>query len=184
MFSIGIDPGLHGATVIIDENYRLVKYYDTQLIQNKTGKNEYRAIDMLATMVDVGNLADTAMCRIWIEAQQAMPILRLKNKAGEYEEKKQGTVSAFRTGYGFGLWIGLIVSTGIPYEIVHPRTWTKEMLRDVPAGDGKFRALTKCQRLYPNLPLTKPRGTVLSMDGRADAALIAHFGMMKMKGNL
>jgi len=70
---------------------------------------------------------------------------------------------------------------GLPYDIVHAKTWTKEMLKDVPAGDPKDRSMIKAQRLFGSkLPLTKPGGRVLSLDGRADAALIACYGMTCM----
>jgi hypothetical protein len=59
------------------------------------------------------------------------------------------------------------------------------MLKDMPAGDPKERSMLKAQQLFgSSLPLTKPSGRVLSLDGRADAALIACYGMTQLYGNL
>ena len=94
---------------------------------------------------------------------------------------KQGLASTFKTGLGYGLWQGTCAGLELPYEVVNPRTWQKEMLADL-AGDSKARSLAKCQQLFPGIPLMKPRGRVLTMDGRADAALIAAWGLRKMRG--
>lgn len=175
---IGIDNGLLGAVVAINEDFHIMDYRDTPTVNlGKKGKvkNEFATAEMgkiLREMISLaipdhhGRIGRHVM--VWLEQAQAMP--------------KQGLSSTFKTGRGFGLWEGICIGLGITYDIVHPATWTKVVLRDVRAGDPKARSMTKCQRLYPDLPLTKPRGTVLSMDGRSDAALIATYGMMTMTG--
>jgi hypothetical protein len=58
------------------------------------------------------------------------------------------------------------------------------MLKDIPAGDPKERSMIKAQRLFgSSLPLTRPGGRVLSLDGRADAALIACYGMAQQRAD-
>lgn len=169
LVSIGIDNGLLGAIVVIDEAFRLVDYRDTPTINlGKKGKtkNEFATAEMGKILREFIEIGDSSM--VWLEQAQAMP--------------KQGLSSTFKTGRGFGLWEGICIGLGIRYDIVHPATWTKLVLRDVPAGEPKARSMTKCQRLFPTMPLTKPRGTVLSMDGRSDASLIAYYGMLKMRG--
>lgn len=166
---IGIDNGLLGAIVVVDVNFRLVDYRDTPTVNlGKKGKvkHDFATAEMGNILREFMALSDNVM--VWLEQAQAMP--------------KQGLSSTFKTGRGFGLWEGICIGLGIKYDIVHPATWTKVVLRDVPAGDPKARSMTKCQRLYPTLPLTKPRGKVLSLDGRSDASLIATYGMLQMKG--
>lgn len=176
MISIGIDPGLHGAIVAIDDSYRLLFYSDCPVIVNtktKEGKKSTTYEFAPPTMADVLRTTTEGYptCRIkaWLERAGAMP--------------KQGLSSTFKTGRGFGLWEGMLVGIGIIYDIVGPRTWSKVMFKGTPLGDPKQRSLTKCQRLYPDLPLTLPRGRVLSLDGRSDAALIATYGMMQMRND-
>lgn len=177
MISIGIDPGLHGAIVAVDENFGLVEYYDCPVIQNvktKKGKKSTKYEFAPAVMADYLRAIATraermdGYVKVWLERAGAMP--------------KQGLSSTFKTGRGFGLWEGIIAGISIKYDIIAPRTWSKEMFQGTPLGDPKQRSLSKAQRLFPELPLTKPNGRVLSLDGRSDAALIAYFGMLQMKG--
>lgn len=176
MISIGIDPGLHGAIVAIDDNYALLFYSDCPVIANVKEKKGKKSKTFEFAPPSMAEILRTLMggyptCRIkaWLERAGAMP--------------KQGLSSTFKTGRGFGLWEGLLAGTGLIYDIVGPRTWSKVMFEGTPLGDPKQRSLTKCQRLYPGLSLTTPHGRVLSLDGRSDAALIATYGMMQMRGD-
>ena len=76
----------------------------------------------------------------------------------------------------------LSVGLGVPCEIVHPKTWQKQMLRDVPAGDTKGRSLVKASQLFPSFAdqFTGPRGG--PRDGRADAMLLAEYGRRTQRG--
>jgi crossover junction endodeoxyribonuclease RuvC len=169
---IGIDNGLLGAITVIDESFKLVGWWDTPIVNlGKKGKtkNEFLTAEMGKILgCIVGGLPDTVQVMAWLEQAHAMP--------------KQGLSSTFKTGRGFGLWEGILIGMGIKYDIVHPRRWTKEMLKDMPAGDPKMRSMLKCQRLFPEIPLTTPRGKKLTMDGRADSAMIAYYGMLQMQG--
>lgn len=170
--SIGIDNGLQGAVVAIDDVFNVLAWYDTPVINlGKKGKakNTFAIAEMTKILEDLlHNLVPTSHVQAWIETAQAMP--------------KQGVCSTFKTGLGFGLWQGICSGLGLKFELVHPKTWTKAMLKNMPAGEPKARSMAKCQQLFPNIPLIKPRGRVLSMDGRSDAALIAAYGMRQMNG--
>jgi hypothetical protein len=106
--------------------------------------------------------AAVAYDHVYIERQQAMP--------------KQGVSSTFSTGYGFGLWIGMLVALRLPYTVVGPREWQKDMLAGT-TGDTKARSILRALQLYPGLPLTRPNGRKPTLDGVADAALIATYGL-------
>jgi hypothetical protein len=169
-YSLGIDNGLKGCLALINENFELIDWQDTPVVnlgaKGKT-KNDFATAEMGHVIRRL--LAQTegaSQTMVWLEVAQAMP--------------KQGLSSTFKTGRGFGLWEGICIGLKIKYDIVHPRTWTKVMLHDVPRGEPKARSMAKCQRLFPDLPLTTPRGTKLTMDGRADAALIAYYGLLQM----
>jgi hypothetical protein len=181
LISVGIDNGLSGAVVAIDENFEVLGWWDCPTTESTTkasGKikhhREFSPRGMKDILEEIINLSGhlevnkTTFIRIWLEFAHAMP--------------KQGVTSTFKTGKGAGLWEGIVVGMGLAYDIVHPRTWTKNVLADVPRGDPKQRSFIKCERLFPSIPLTKPSGRVLSMDGRSDASLIAYHGMLIMKG--
>jgi hypothetical protein len=170
---VGIDNGLKGALVAINETAQLIGWWDTPTIPLKKGKhtNNTFAPPSMAQIINL-LVVDYAPIMVWLETAQAMP--------------KQGVSSTFLTGRGFGLWEGIVAGLGLRYDVIHAKTWTKEVLKDVPSGDPKQRSMIKCQRIFPEIPLKRPNGSVLCMDGRSDAALIAYFGWMQQtqKGDI
>ena len=88
----------------------------------------------------------------------------------------QGGTSMFSIGVGYGLWLGSIATLGIPVQVVHPRTWQKRILKDVP-GVGKGRAVLLCKQRLPKLTLSPGRRRK-PHDGIADAACLAMFGLI------
>lgn len=175
MISIGIDPGLHGAIVVVNDVFQLVEYYDCPVIKNvkvKKGKKsttyEFAPAVMADFLRSILHNNRNEYVKAWLEKAGAMP--------------KQGLSSTFKTGRGFGIWEGILAMSSCPWDTVGPRTWSKEMFKGTPLGDPKQRSLTKAQRLFPTLPLTLPKGRVLSLDGRSDASLIAYYGMLQMQG--
>lgn len=175
MISIGVDPGLHGAVVAVNEHFKLVDFFDCPVIKNEKTKKGKKSITFefapavmadyyLRLLKDTGH--PTGYVKAWLEKAGAMP--------------QQGLSSTFKTGRGFGIWEGILAASGAAWDVVGPRIWSKEMFKGTPLGDTKQRSLTRASRLLPDLPLTRSWGRVLSLDGRSDAALIACYGMMQM----
>ncbi len=152
---LGIDPGLDGAVVLIDPPY----YQDTPTL--KVGKGGKRTYNVVAMARILGGMTDGFDAHVFIEKQQARP--------------KQGVSSTFSTGFGFGLWLGIISAFELPHTVVTPQEWTRETYRGIPA-EGKDRSILACERLFPTICLSKPKGRKPTMHGRADAALIAEYG--------
>jgi hypothetical protein len=75
----------------------------------------------------------------------------------------------FKIGYGYGIWLGLLGALCLPYTVVSPITWQKEMYLGA-SGEGKERSILVAQRLFPNMTVKK------SQSGRADALLIMEYG--------
>lgn len=179
IISIGIDNGVQGAVTAVDENLQVIGWWDTPIITQKKGKNpsgrdkvrnEYATAEMGNILRTLIGGAPPEMIHIMVWLEKAFPM------------QKQGLSSTFKTGQGFGLWEGICIGLGIKYDIVSPRAWQKEVLADMPAGDPKARSMAKCQRIFPEIPLKLPKGRKLTMDGRADSAMIAYYGALKMKG--
>jgi hypothetical protein len=178
MISIGVDPGLKGAVVAIDSSFKVIYWRDAPTIpitkKKKGGKeshlNEFAPCAMAEIIGEIlryANKVSETFLKAWLEEAQAMP--------------EQGLRSTFQTGKGAGLWEGILAGLCVPYDLIRPHIWTKFMLAGTPVGDPKQRSMIKAQRLFgASLPLIKPNGRVLSMDGRADAALIASYGMHQM----
>jgi len=177
--SIGIDGGLHGAVVGINNSLEVVGYFDTPIIDlgkkgkgGKVGTNnafvESEMVSKLRLLLGHGGGSHYVNCgvSVFLEKAQSMP--------------KQGIVSTFKTGEGFGLWLGILAALQCSYEVVAVKTWQKRVMVGVTGLDPKAKSISRCQRLFPGLPLTKPKGKVASLDGRADAALIAYYGLLEL----
>lgn len=157
----GIDPGKSGAIVVLDGK-RIVHSSKTPVISvGKGSKREYDPNEMMNV------LSSFDFDLVIIEKQQAMP--------------KQGVSSTFSTGYGYGLWIGILAASGIPYEEVRPAAWSKSMLAGA-SGKGKGAHILAAKRIFPGINLKKSARSRVDDDGIADAALLAMYGYRRMLG--
>ena len=158
----GIDPGLDGAIVgFTTDGDALVEGCagKTPTFKSMKASGSRREYDV-AGMRDALKGVKLGRSTVFIEHSQAMP--------------RQGVSSTWKTGYGFGLWIGLLTALEIPFVVVTPQRWQAKAFVGV-TGEGKERALIACSRLIPNLPLVMPGKRVADV-GVADAALIAWWG--------
>ena len=147
--TIGIDPGLSGACAVLEDGV-WVEFFDTPVF--KVGsKKEYNVNEMAKF------LSSHLTATIFIEKQLPIP--------------RQSSQSTFKTGYGFGLWIGIIVSLNLPYTIVHPRTWKKKMLKDM--AKEKDASRSRAIQLFPG---ASDHLNLKKHHDRAEALLLAEYG--------
>lgn len=158
MSVVGIDPGLNGALAVLGA---AVTVWDAPRLD--VGKG------MLDAALIVTWLRQQQPDLVVVEKQQAMPRFRRNLETGKSEKIDQGVVSSFTTGYGFGLYVGILEGLGLRYAVVAPQAWQKELYAGMP-GVGKERSLLAASRLWPHIKIPK------SKHGRADSLLIAEFG--------
>ena len=79
-----------------------------------------------------------------------------------------GATGAFTFGEGFGLLQGLLIGLDRPHHLVRPQAWTKAL----GVGSDKGEHRRTAQRLWPASASMFAR---VKDDGRADAALLAHW---------
>lgn len=174
MVYLGIDPGLKGAAALIVPigwpgiERGAVIFADTPILKTTKSDGGAKTIYDEAQMVAVleGWKKDFVEIRAVIEQVHAMP--------------KQGVSSCFTFGMGYGIWLGVLAALKIPSRRVTPQRWKKDVLADGPKTDQATVAFAG--RLYPDIApqLRGPRGA-LSL-GRADALLIAHWGVGEFFG--
>ena len=143
-YYIGIDPGKQGGLGVVADGESVV--FPTPM----AGKD----YDIGAMRVILKKLS-----HIWVFAV----IERASARPG------QGVVSMFEFGRGYGIWLGLLAALEIPYQVVHPSTWTKAMLKGAP-GEGKERAYLVARKLFPKWQPKKKKERQL-----ADALLLAEY---------
>jgi hypothetical protein len=76
---------------------------------------------------------------------------------------------------GYGMWIGILAALHIPYTLVTPNRWKKEMMAGM--GKEKEASCVRAAQLFPaaGALLSRPKrgGGVVHLDGRGDALLLA-----------
>jgi len=161
MITVGIDPGKTGFVAVILENGS-VNLFPCPTIMNGT-KREYdeRSMAKIIKPFEIGTTS-----KVFIEKAQAM------RKKGV----KQGVVSVFSFGMGYGLWLGILASHNVSYQTVSPKRWQGIMLADIPGKDTKARAVIAAKRLFPQCSDWERKD-----HNRADALLIAEWGRRQHK---
>lgn len=173
-FILGIDPGLHGGWAVFDVNRQKFKCVNSiPLIMSSTGRHTYD-VELLYDAVEevVERQGHNCTFTFCIERQQAMP--------------KQGVVAMFTTGFGYGVWHGIISSFHAPFPkthqlfVVRAGIWQQLLIGEDAKDDTKAKSIARVQRLFPEVDLILPRHKTPS-DGLADACNIAHYAYLRME---
>jgi len=151
---IGIDPGITGAIVFLQDDYmELMGLHDMPTMA--LGKHQQVNAAELAKIIHNGG-NNQAPIVVYLEEVHAMP--------------GQGVVSMFNFGMGYGVVQGICGAFEYPLVLVKPNAWKKIAgLINKP----KDAARTLAQQLYPEADLSLKKHI-----GRADALLIARFGFL------
>lgn len=150
---IGIDPGLTGAVAILDANGTLEALADTPTLVLKVQRGTRQAYDVPG-MAELLRCYAGQQCHVYIEESQPMP--------------GQGTRSMFTTGYGYGLWIGVLAALQLPYTPIRPGIWKRALA----LGKDKEASRLRAMQLYPGADLRRKKD-----HGRAEALLLASYGL-------
>ena len=146
----GIDPGLNGGIAFLSDGIVIADRTPVLTFQKKKYLN-------------VGNIVALLQkhepSHIYIEKQQAMP--------------RQGVSSTFRTGFGYGIYIGTFIALGFEYTEVPPRTWKKAL----GVTSDKDQARARATEIFPHAASLWQKKVE---DGVAEAAMIAHWGSEAM----
>ena len=173
MIYVGIDPGKAGYISAVRDNSIL---WFERVPTFKSGKSTKR-FDRRAIKDLVDRLCATdndERVHVVIEKQQTHP--------------RQGAVSAFTTGYGYGLLV-MALEGRVPYTEVTPSVWkrslgltltgkAKGLSRPTKKKRLKAMAVREAQRLMPDESFIPPRARKPNAD-LAEATLLAIYGRRK-----
>jgi crossover junction endodeoxyribonuclease RuvC len=165
---IGIDPGLAGAVAALDlhaDGATVLRVHDLPVLTTKTKGAKGKSTLDLASLLRLFDslhfpaLTDGAHVHAVLEAVSAMP--------------GQGVSSMFSFGRVYGSIEAALAAARIPYDSVTPSVWKRAL--SIPAA--KDGAVLRADQLLPaSAHLWRgPRGGL--MDGRAEAALLAYYGL-------
>ena len=158
---LGIDPGARGGLGILDLDaagalcgVALHRTPRMAVLRNKRLRDEYDPAAMHALLVAALDGWPVALeAEVALEAQGARP--------------GQGVASSYRTGVGFGLWLGLVVAAHVPYRVVQPVAWKAHAgLLGCPKRVSRLRA----QERFPTLGVVGPAD-----EGPAEGLLLAAY---------
>jgi len=147
---LGIDPGLKGALAFYVPASKELSFYDMPLRKNSISKKNVINIPTLNRTI---GLYASGINFAAIEDVASMP--------------NDGVVSAFRFGFGTGILHGVVAAHGIKIVPIKAGVWKSALGLD----RVKANSIALAKKLFPDnaAQFTK------SKDGRAEAALIAHF---------
>ena len=144
----GIDPGINGALAAFHVEEGHLDIHDMPIMEVRGKKTVSPQL--------VKNILSEHHGPVCIERVGAMP--------------GQGVSSMFNFGKGYGILLGVVAGLDMPIVEVAPPTWTKSL--KVPQGKDGHRA-----RACELLPAYSQMFARKKDDGRADAALLAFYGV-------
>lgn len=162
---IGVDPGFSGGIAFLYDDNTL-QVHDMPTKQKKNGKRE----------VDAGALADlvylfrTSRAVAFVEEVGGMTYV---DKRGEV--RGQGSAASFAFGKATGVVIGVLAANGIPTLPLFPSVWKPAL----GLSSNKAQSVARAVFLFPANAASFGR---LKDDGRAEAAIMAWYGMRTLKG--
>lgn len=164
---VGIDPGLDGAVCFLREDEVSCELTPTIKKEVGSSKRLYNTKEMVDLLLYSNGFHRPRITLVALEKGSARP--------------GQGTVSMFRFGFGCGLFEGILAALRLPYILVHPKTWQKEICGGL-SGDTKARAIQAAGMMLPQLSLRKSDRSTKPHTGKADSACLALYAQSKARG--
>lgn len=143
---VAFDPGLHGAMAWVDTDGKLLAVDDLPLVANEV--SPVLMLDMLLDGIERYGFPTAGV----VEIQKSFP--------------KQGSSSGFKTGMGYGVILGIVVSRRIPLVLRAPSDWKPKMKLNKDKERSRQAALHRWPEMSERFKLKKD-------EGRAEAALLA-----------
>ena len=161
---LGIDPGKTGGFVLLSPGGSILRKERMPLVGDE--------IDLNALGLMFYEMSD--LVRItFLEKVQGMTFAH---------GRRQGTSSTFNFGKTYGILVGHLSAFRIPFELITPQTWQKQMHVGCSADDAKVRSALAVMKLFPREDFRATQRSTKPHDGLIDAALIAEYGRRKMTG--
>lgn len=155
---IGADPGMSGALALYRPEIITLPevLVEDMPCLDEGGLNHWRLAQILGCWASLYTIQGATVERV-----HAMP--------------KQGVTSSFNFGASFGALKQAFASAGIRLTLISPGVW--KAIYGLRGGrENKVGSVEKAAALFPGLSksLYGPKGGI--KDGRAEAALLAHYG--------
>jgi len=164
MIFVGIDGGLNGAIVAINETGNILVRKTMPIVKGK-GRSEYDIPEIIKIFKELK--ATNVELIAGLEKAQVSPIIS-KN-------------SAFSMGYCNGMFQGILSALNISYMVFRAIDWQKDILQGINGTDTKQRSIMWCKRRYPEQDWRATSRSINDHDGLCDATGIANYVQRKTK---
>jgi hypothetical protein len=152
-YFIGIDIGFNGGICVL-KDMQIIETLKMPIFKSDKTKYDKETILKFINKYNYNN-----NCFIVVEDLQPRPF---------------GVKQMFMLGYGLGVFETLVEGLKIPHTFVKPKTWQKEIFKDINTGDTKLNAFTFCKRVFPNYDFNF--GSKNFHDGICDSVCLSIYG--------
>lgn len=163
-YFIGIDPGIQGGIVCLDS-------YGN--IRKKT----------IMPIVKIGtkNKVDPHALTQWLRGCCTEEEIRIVAIEEQRPMHKIGEIATFGMGRGYGIIEGVVAALELPYELIRPVDWQREMFKGFPKAKTKELSKQVAKQLYPKEDFKRTEKCKNVHDGLTDAVLISEYIRRKIK---
>ena len=151
---IGIDPGFTGAIAFLRKNDLVIYDLPIRMIKGKRQIDENELHKILKAYLYSNNIKYAVLEDVWV-----MP--------------NQGIVSSGRFMYNAGILLGALAAYDVTIIKTKPGVWKSAL----GLSKDKKKSLALAKKLFPAY---KDYFRLMKHDGRAEAALIAHFAKVSL----
>lgn len=154
---LGIDPDVSGAVAVLwGDDINAAEVFDVPNVQVMVGGKQRNRHDARSIVNLINKVKAPSGSVAYIEQSIPFP--------------KDGKQGWWGTGFGFGVWIGILVASGFSVVPVPPQVWKRAM-------DLSLRTKDECRASAASIfPLLAPQLKRKKDHGRAEALLIAAYG--------
>lgn len=169
---IGIDGGVNGGLAAYDGDSGGLTVTIMPTFRSLRGTTNRQEYDLPAIL--------EWFRKVWFYPQKTVGMVVLE-RAQAFT--KQGVVSMFTTGRCFGMMEGMLVTLGLPYVVLAPKTWQKRMFEGLAHDDTKQASKLVAQRMFPGQDFTRGGKATKLHDGMTDAALMAYYAYLTYRND-
>ena len=166
MIYVGIDNGLSGAIVAINEEEKIL--FST--VMPTIGKPKEYDINEIVRLLNEHFGVNKEAEHIFVALEKA------------HVRPVSGKRACFMTGKGYGIMEGILGALGMSYIIATPQAWMKHILGS--KTKDKKPSILYCQRKYPTYHWAATERSKKPHDGKTDATCLALYAKRYQRAEL
>ena len=170
MIVVGVDPGLDGAIVAVQEGTEHI--LASWIMPTFKGKRrEYDVQRVVSIFQELKDTADRGSFEELVHTAGARRIIVNVEAPGKFSK---GTLAVASTNFCAGMLQGVLTSLKLPFRLVRAKDWQKQILRGY-GQDTKQASILWATRKYPEHDFRRSERSKTPHDGLCDALGLAHY---------